>query len=168
MLLVGQDTPKVSYGEHRSDGQGWLTALRQEIGEKVDWSRIHALGKVPHNTLREIFRVSSAHVYLTYPFVLSWSLLEAMSCEALIIGSDTAPVREVIEHGRNGLLVPFNSSETLATKLIDVLKEPQKYNQMRAEGRKTITRRYDLQKSIKRQTALIDAVANGAIAAEYP
>jgi glycosyltransferase involved in cell wall biosynthesis len=164
VLLVGQDTPKVSYGAHRTDGRGWLTALRNELGEKIDWSRVHALGKVPHNTLRQIFRISSAHVYLTYPFVLSWSLLEAMSCGALVIGSATTPVEEVIEHGRNGLLVPFSNSAALAQQLVEVLSKPNQYNHLREAARQTVVNRYELQACLKRQIALIDAVASGAIA----
>jgi glycosyltransferase involved in cell wall biosynthesis len=165
VLLVGQDTPQVSYGAHRSDSRGWLTALRQEMGDAIDWSRVHALGKVPHEALRQIFRISSAHVYLTYPFVLSWSLLEAMSCGALVIGSATAPVQEVIEHGHNGLLVPFADAEQLANQLIEVLSHPDHYTALRQAARATVQQRFELQSCLGRQLALLDAVASGAIAA---
>ena len=70
-VLIGADTPKVSYGARRTDDRGWLTALREEMGSKLDWNRIHHLGQVPHKILREVYRVSQAHVYLTYPFVVS-------------------------------------------------------------------------------------------------
>ena len=168
VLLVGQNTPKVSYGAHRTDGRGWLTALRNELGYQLDWSRVHALGKVPHTALRQIFRISSAHVYLTYPFVLSWSLLEAMSCGALVTGSATAPVQEVIEHGRNGLLVPFSNSEALAQQLINVLSQPHHFSHLREAARRTVIERYELQGCLNRQIALIDAIASGAIAAGCP
>jgi len=165
VLLVGQDTPKVSYGAQRTDERGWLTALRDELGDQLDWSRIHALGTVTHNTLRQIFRISSAHVYLTYPFVLSWSLLEAMSCGALVIGSSTAPVQEVIEHEINGLLVPFEDREELARQLIEVLRKPDKYSALRNAARATVIKRFELSECLKRQIALLDALANGVIAA---
>jgi len=163
VLLVGQDTPKVSYGAHRTDGRGWLTALRQELGDQVDWSRVHTLGKVPHKALREIFRISSAHVYLTYPFVLSWSLLEAMSCAALVICSATAPVEEIVEHGRNGLLAPFSNSEALASLLIEALKNPDRYNRLRIAARQTVKKHYELQSCLDQQINLIDCIASGAI-----
>jgi len=167
VLLIGQDTPKVSYGAHRTDGRGWLTALREELGDAIDWSRIHALGKVAHDALRQIFRISSAHVYLTYPFVMSWSLLEAMSCGALVIGSATAPVEEVIDHGRNGLLVPFNNTDQLAKQLIEVLSKPENYAPLRKEARRTVTDHFELSDCLRRQIALIDAVASGVIADGY-
>jgi len=165
VLLVGQDTPKVSYGTHRTDGRGWLTALREELGDQLDWSRVHSLGKVPHDALRQIFRISSVHVYLTYPFVLSWSLLEAMSCEALVIGSATAPVQEVIKHGHNGLLVPFNDPDQLATQIIKVLSMPKKFSPLRKAARQTVIKHFELSDCLKQQIALIDAVADGSIAA---
>ena len=165
VLLVGRDSHKVSYGTHRTDGRGWLTALREELGDSIDWSRVHPLGKVPHDTLRQIFRITRAHVYLSYPFVLSWSLLEAMSCGALVIGSATAPVQEVIEHGRNGLLVPFADAEQLAQQLIAALIQPEQFKPLRQAARTTVVDRYELQSCIRRQLALIDAVASGAIAA---
>jgi glycosyltransferase involved in cell wall biosynthesis len=165
VLLVGHDSPKVSYGAHRRDGRGWLTALREELGDTIDWSRVHTLGKVPHNTLRLIFQITRAHVYLTYPFVLSWSLLEAMSCGALVIGSATAPVQEVIEDGRNGLLVPFADGDQLAQQLITALSQPERFQTLRQAARATVVERYELQHCLRSQIALLDAVATGAIAA---
>jgi len=165
VLLVGQNTPKVSYGANRSDGIGWLSALRNELGDQLDWNRVHALGKVTHSTLRQIFRISSAHVYLTYPFVLSWSLLEAMSCETLVIASATTPVQEVIQDNVNGLLVTFSDSQQLAKQLIDVLNKPEQFNQLRKAARETIIQHFELASCLKHQLALVDAVASGVIAA---
>jgi glycosyltransferase involved in cell wall biosynthesis len=157
-VLVGADTPHVSYGAHRSDDRGWLRALEEEHGGELDWSRIHCLGMVPHQTLRQVYRVSQAHVYLTYPFVLSWSLLEAMSCGCLVIGSDTAPVQEVIRHGHNGLLAPFHDTNLLAQTIIKALNESQKMAGLRAQARSS-SLRFSLPNSLKQQLALIDSIA---------
>jgi glycosyltransferase involved in cell wall biosynthesis len=102
------------------------------------------VGRVPHALLTQLMQVSAAHVYLTYPFVLSWSLLEAMSVGCLVIGSDTAPVREVIEHRVNGLLVNFFDSDALARCIADVLERRSEFSSLRLAARKTILRRYDL------------------------
>ena len=108
VLLVGQDTPNVSYGKKREDGQGWLSILRREYSDSIDWSRVLDLGRISHEYLLMIYQITTVHVYLTYPFVLSWSMLEAMSCEAMVVGSDTQPVQEVIIDGQNGALVHFH------------------------------------------------------------
>ncbi|WP_254453650.1 glycosyltransferase [Siccirubricoccus sp. G192] len=123
---------------------------------------MHFTGKVPHAALLNLLSLSSAHVYLTYPFVLSWSMLEAMACECLVIGSATAPVQEVIEHGRNGLLVDFFSSEELAGTVVRALETPAAMAPLRAAARETVVRRYDLRSvCLPQQLALVDAVAAG-------
>ena len=158
-LLVGADTPQVSYGAHRRDGRGWLTALRQELGDQLDWSRIHCVGTVAHTTLRQIYRVSAAHIYLTYPFVLSWSLLEALSCGCLVIGSGTAPVQEVIQHGHNGLLVPFQDAQQLAETMLQALRHPQLMDPLRCQARLSV-QPYALPRCLEQQLALIDSIAS--------
>ncbi|MCP9891980.1 glycosyltransferase [Cyanobium sp. Aljojuca 7D2] len=158
-VLVGTDTPKVSYGAHRSDGRGWLTVLREQLGDRLDWRRIHPLGQVPHGVLRDVYRVSAAHVYLSYPFVLSWSLLEAMGCGALVVGSATAPVQELIQHGETGLLVPFGDAEGLANTLLAALQQPARFTPLRQRARQHIQEGYALHACLKRQLQLVDAVA---------
>ena len=106
VVLIGLDRPQVRYGAGRNDGRGWLTALKANHTD-VDWSRVHEVGKVARKGMRQIFRVSAVHVLLTQPFFLSWSFLEAMATECLVVGSDTAPVQEVVRDGHNGYLVPF-------------------------------------------------------------
>jgi len=159
-VLVGADTPKVSYGAQRSDGRGWLTVLREQLGDRLDWRRIHGLGQVPHGVLRDVYRVSAAHVYLSYPFVLSWSLLEAMSCGALVIGSATAPVQEMISHGQNGLLVPFGDAEGLANTLLAALQQQARLVPLRQRARDHILAHYQLSACLRGQLQLVDAVAN--------
>lgn len=117
VVVVGGDD--VSYGSKPKDAPNWRSKLLAE--NPVDLNRVHFLGKVPYATYKKVLQVSAVHVYLTYPFVLSWSLLEAMASGCLIIGSDTAPVREVIKDGENGLLVGFFDAQGMATKVIQVI-----------------------------------------------
>ena len=158
-ILVGKDTPNVSYGKRRDDNEGWLTSLRKKHGNRLDWSRIHCLGLVKHSTLRKIYQISSAHVYLSYPFVLSWSMLEAMSAGCLVIGSDTEPVKEVIEHGHNGLLVPFKDHKSLSETLLWVLNNQKSTDNIRKLARKTIINKYELKTCVKKQLNLIENLA---------
>ena len=141
---MGNDSPVVSYGKNREDGRGWLSFLKEKYKEELDWSRIINLGTITHQQLRIVYQVTSAHVYLTYPFVLSWSLLEAMSCGALVICSNTSPVKEVVRHGQNGILVDFNDHEMLSKQIIDALESPNKYHGLRLSARKSIVENYCL------------------------
>jgi glycosyltransferase involved in cell wall biosynthesis len=160
VVMVGGDEPH--YGSNPPAGGTWRELLLAELGDRVDRSRMHFTGKVPHAALLNLLSLSSAHVYLTYPFVLSWSMLEAMACECLVIGSATAPVQEVIEHGRNGLLVDFFSSEELAGTVVRALETPAAMAPLRAAARETVVRRYDLRSvCLPQQLALVDAVAAG-------
>ena len=158
-ILVGSDIPNVSYGTCRTDDVGWLTALRQDLGSELDWSRIHCFGTVSHSILRKIYQVSSVHVYLTYPFVLSWSLLEALSSGCLVIGSSTAPVQEVIKHQFNGLLVPFQDPYILSQQLSNVLSSPEKYLSIRKNARESV-QSFDINQSLNKQISLINYVKN--------
>jgi hypothetical protein len=101
--------------------------------------------------------VSSAHVYLTYPFVLSWSALEAMSAGCLVIGSDTAPVREVISSGDNGVLVPFFAVDELAEKVVEALQRPDRFNAIKEAARRFVIEHYDAARiCIPRMRQLLD------------
>ncbi len=107
-----------------------------------------------------LMQVSRAHAYLTYPGVLSWSMLEAMSCGAVIVGSRTPPVEEVITDGVDGRLVDFFNHDRLAETLIDTLARPSAFQAMRAAARRTIIERYDLQSvCLPQQIAYVEAVA---------
>lgn len=117
-LIVGGDG--VSYGKRPADAKTWREKMLREV--TLDPQRTHFLGKLPYAQYLNVLRVSAAHVYLTYPFVLSWSLLEAMACGAPIVGSDTAPVRELIRDGVNGRLVPFSDAEAIAAGAIEMLE----------------------------------------------
>lgn len=155
VLIVGGDG--VSYGSPPPEGGSWRARLLAELAGRLDDSRVHFVGTVPHALLHEVFRVSACHVYLTYPFVLSWSLLEAMSCGALVVGSDTPPLRDVIRHGGNGLLVDFFDGEALARQVADVLADPAAHQPLRQAARATVVERFDLRRvCLPRQLALVD------------
>ena len=102
-------------------------------------------------------------MYLTYPFVLSWSLLEAMSCECAIIGSATEPVMDVIEHGVNGLLVDFFNTKQLATSIYDLLQNREHAQRLGRAARAKILKDFDLDTCVQRQIALIELVAGGIV-----
>ena len=141
VVIVGGD--EVSYGSPPPGARGFKQLFLDEVRDRIDLSRVHFVSRVPYDTLVQLLRISSAHVYLTVPFVLSWSMLEAMSLQALVIGSDTAPVREVIDHGRNGLLVDFFSPAQLADTVCDVLADPKRFVPLREAARRTVVERYD-------------------------
>jgi glycosyltransferase involved in cell wall biosynthesis len=160
MILVGGEG--VSYGPPPAQGGSWKQVLLAELEGQLDLGRIHFVGQVPHPVLHDLFRVCACHVYLTYPFVLSWSLLEAMACGAVVIGSDTPPVAEVISHGVNGLLVDFFSHEALAVRVAEVLADPAAYRALALEGRRTVQQHFDLHGvCLPRQLALVDWLEAG-------
>lgn len=162
VLIVGGDG--VSYGSPPPEGGSWRARLLAELGGRLDDSRVHFVGTVPHALLHQVFRVSACHVYLTYPFVLSWSLLEAMSCGALVVGSDTAPLRDVIHHGENGLLVDFFDGEALARQVTAVLADPAAHQPLRQAARATVVERFDLQRvCLPRQLALVDRLLGAGL-----
>jgi glycosyltransferase involved in cell wall biosynthesis len=132
----------VTYGNAPPEGGSWKDRLCAGLG--VDWDRVHFLGWVPYATLRSLYRISAAHVYLTYPFVLSWSVLEAMACGCCVIASDTAPVREVVTHDENGRLVDFFDAAALAAEIAGVLDDGPAAKRMRERARETVRERYDL------------------------
>lgn len=113
VLIVGGD--EVSYGRRPKGGGGWCEYILRSCN--LDMNRVHFLGKLSYESYKKVLRVSDAHVYLTYPFVLSWSLLEAMASGCLIIASKTAPVEEVIVHNKNGVLVDFFDTEKICTTI---------------------------------------------------
>ncbi len=106
IVVVGAE--ETSYGNPPPDGGTWKQHCLREVLSEIDLSRVHFLDRLPHASLRALMQVSTAHVYLTYPFVLSWSCIEAMSVGCAIVASDTAPVRDVIEDDENGVLTPFH------------------------------------------------------------
>ena len=145
VVMIGNEG--VSYGGQPGDAESWKAKLLAEVGEKLDLDRIHFLGRVPYEDYRRVIQVGRVHCYLSYPFVLSWSLTEAMSAGAYIVGSDTEPVRELIRDGENGRLVPFFDRDALSAALIRGLAgaDPEAAR-LRKAARATILDGYDLRR----------------------
>jgi len=156
VIIVGNDA--VSYGAPLPDKQTYKQKYLAELQGQLDLSRIHFAGNVPYGVYLSLLQVSAVHVYLTVPFVLSWSMLEAMSAGCLVVGSATAPVEEVIQDGVNGLLTPFSSSCALADKIDEALSlAPVVRQTIKTNARNTIIERYDLHSiCLPKQTALIE------------
>jgi glycosyltransferase involved in cell wall biosynthesis len=117
------------------------------LGHRLDRSRLHFLGRVSYEQLLALLQISAAHVYLTYPYALSWSLLEAMACEAPVVGSANDPVTEVVRDGENGRLVPFNDPEQLAKVVLELLADQGQGQRLGLEARRTVEQRYRLQQA---------------------
>lgn len=142
VLIIGSDQSG-GYGTPASNGMTWGQQILREVEAGLNLDRVHFVGHVPHEIMLTALSVSAAHVYFTYPFVLSWSLLEAMACEALVIASDTAPVRDAIVDGKNGLLLDFFDVAGLAEALVAACHSPGHFAPLRAAARSTIEVKYD-------------------------
>ena len=158
-LVVGGDD--VSYGKrplqmktpNGLSAKTWREHMLQEC--RIDPTRTHFLGRIPYEQYKKVLQVSSAHVYLTVPFVLSWSLLEAMSSGCLVIASNTAPVREVIQDGVNGLLVDFFNPQDIARQILHSLQEPRLSSPLRQAAQAQVQTRYGLQAGIQAYESLL-------------
>lgn len=135
------------YGSERKDGKTWRDHYREEIRPQLsqeEWDRIHFLDRIPFSSYRRLLQCSMVHVYLTYPFVLSWSLLEAMSTGCAVVGSQTAPVEEVISDGQNGCLVDFFSPDAVSAAVDELTKNSELRRKLGIEARRTARERFDL------------------------
>lgn len=163
-ILIGEDG--VSYGSkpdhEKYGGKNWKTIFIDEVKDQIsseDWKRVHFVGKVPYSIFIKLMQISSAHVYLTYPFVLSWSLLEAMSAGCAIVASDTQPLHEAIQHGETGLLVDFFDHEALAKTVSSLLDNLELRKGLGRNAREFAVKNYDLHTvCLPKQLAWVDAL----------
>ncbi|PZO64430.1 MAG: glycosyl transferase family 1 [Paracoccus denitrificans] len=145
VVIVGAEG--VSYGAGPTDADSWKAKMLAEVGDGIDPARMHFMGRVAYGDYVSLLQVSRVHCYLTYPFVLSWSLTEAMAAGCYIVGSETEPVQELIRDGENGRLVPFFDRAALSGALIRGLagQDPDA-ERLRANARQTICDGYDLKR----------------------
>lgn len=143
VAIIGSDD--ISYGSRLPDGQTFRQMLMKQLGDTVDWSRVHFVGQIPYPSLIRLLQLSHCHVYLTAPFVVSWSLLEAMALEKTVVASNVSPVQAFVEHGRNGFLVDFFAPDKLATQVADVLAHPDNYREIGRAARRLVVRDFDFE-----------------------
>jgi glycosyltransferase involved in cell wall biosynthesis len=142
IVLVGAE--EASYGNRPPDGSEWKHYCLRETLPRIDLSRVHFLDRLPHAGLRALMQVSTVHVYLTYPFVLSWSCIEALSAGCAIVASDTAPVRDVIEDDENGVLTPFHDPKALASAVCELLGDGPRRARLSQRARETAVANFDI------------------------
>ena len=166
-LIVGGDG--LSYSDPPHGGGTYREMLLAEVGAKLDLNRVHFLGQIPYETYLNVLHVSSVHIHLTYPFVLSWSFLEAMSAGCLVIGSATPPVLEVLRDRKNGLSVDFFSIDEICDRVDEVLDHPDRMQALRDAARATALRKFDLNGvTLPRWNQLLKALAEGRFPLEQP
>lgn len=142
IVIVGRDG--VSYGRPPADGKNWREHMLAELAGRLDLSRVHFIGWLPYEQYLAVLRVSSVHVYMTYPFVLSWGLVEAMAAGCRIVASRTPPVEEVIDGETNGYLVDFFDIDGLAGRICAALRDPGMGEEKREGARRCAVERFDL------------------------
>jgi len=154
--VVGGD--EISYGAAHPNGP-WREVMLAELGGQLDLSRVHFLGKIPFELHLKLLQRSDAHVYLSYPFVASWSLREALACGCVVVGGNTPTVTEFVRHNENGMIVPFLDSAAIAQMVLRVLDDPKLTARLRANARADAEIRLDLNAYLARYRALIEQVA---------
>ncbi|MBU6292639.1 MAG: glycosyltransferase family 4 protein [Burkholderiales bacterium] len=162
ILIVGGDS--VSYGARPAGDSTWKTIFANEVRPQIsdaDWARVHFLGNLPYQQFIPLLQLSTVHVYLTYPFVLSWSLLEAMSAGCAIVASDTAPLREAIEHDKTGCLVNFFDAPQLAGQVSALLADTKTRKSLGENARAFARAHYDLNSQcLPKQIAWVEQLQN--------
>ena len=161
VVMVGGDG--ISYGSAPHKGGTWREVMLAEVGPDIDRDRVVFPGRVSYSTYLAAMRRSDAHVYLTYPFVASWSLREALAIGCPVIGGDTETVREFITHGDNGLLTPFLEPRTLARAILGLLENKPLTRKLRMNARAYAERRLAMADYLASYCELI-----GRLAGENP
>lgn len=139
VVIMGHE--EASYGPSPQGFTSWKEQLLKEMGHKLDPDHVHFTGFLPRDAYLAALQISRVHVYLTYPFLLSWSVLEAMACGTLVVGSATGPVQEVITDGTSGILTPFFDTKKLTQAIVKQLAAPNEQTKsIRAAARKTVMR----------------------------
>lgn len=151
VVIVGTD--RTCYGAKPSEDKTYKQIEEEKGG--YDASRVHFTGIRNRADYLKILQCSDAHVYLTRPFVLSWSMMEAMAVGCPLVASATPPVEEVVTDGVNGLLVNFRSPEHIALRVEEVLADKALADRIGKAARETILEKYDLKKMLQAQLNMI-------------
>lgn len=154
VVMVGGDGK--GYGATSSHPRGHLAAELERLHGQIDMRRLHQPGALPYPQLCQLLQISRAHVYLTYPYALSWSVLEAMACGAPVVGNHSGPLDELIEPGVNGLLVDFNQPSQLSSALDQLLRQPELQQQLSLAARRTVEEHYSLDLALQRYAELFE------------
>lgn len=159
-IVIAGNERGVSYG-YKDPVREWKDIFLAEIEGQYDKSRVHFSGPLAYGDFIKLLQVSMVHVYLTYPFVLSWSLLEAMSTGCAVIGSDCEPVREFLKHESNGLVVDFFSSTEIVESIELLIRNRDYASTLGHKARRDITKEFSLSKCLKKHSDLIHTIATG-------
>jgi glycosyltransferase involved in cell wall biosynthesis len=155
VLVVGDNA--MGYGGQHPSGRPIKELMLEELQGQLELERIHFLGRIPHPSLIALLQLSWVHVYLSYPFILGWSLLEAMACGCCIVGSQGMPVEEVIHNGVEGLLVPMDDPQKLAKRVLSLLADAPLRQQLGATARAAAIE-WDQKKTLPLQAAVIEGI----------
>jgi glycosyltransferase involved in cell wall biosynthesis len=159
VVIMGHE--KSSYGPEPKDNASWLEKMLAEVGADIDPKRVHIVGFLTKDQYREVLQVSKAHVYLTYPFILSWSLLEAMACGAPIVASNTAPIKEFIKDGKTGALFDFFDTNELIETVIKQLDAKQRQlDKITQAARELVEKDFGQAVCVKRLLNLIESAVD--------
>jgi len=145
-VLIAGHLHGQGYGPASTHPGGHAAALLDAYGSRIDWQRVHLLGALPYPDLLALFQVSAVHVHLTYPYTLSWSVLEAMACGAAVVGSASAPLTDLIHHEHNGLLVPFQDEGALAAAILRLLLDRRRRDRLAQAARSTVEHLFGLER----------------------
>ena len=156
-VVVGTD--RVHYGNDLNYIPGDTFRHHVLAQEKYDLSKFRFVGYVPQDTLADILSISDLHIYLTQPFIASWSMVNAMACGAVVLASDQACVREYITPGENGLLCDFFDDEGLARQALEVLGDPAAYRPLGEAARRTVEEKYSVRVAMPRVVEFFERVA---------
>lgn len=160
VVIVGENSR--GYGPASWHADGHRGEMLAALGDRLDLERIHFLDRVPYNHLIALLQVSAAHVYLSYPYALSWSALEAMACGAPLVGCHGPTLAELINPGVNGLLVDFNDPAALAATLLQLLQSPEQRSRLSRAGRATVEQRFSLTAALDQYEALLQQLVAAA------
>jgi glycosyltransferase involved in cell wall biosynthesis len=157
VVIIGEEK-RQGYGAAPPKGETWKSLLEKELQGRIDADRVHFAGRVDHSHLIDAFSISWAHVYYTYPFVLSWSLVEAMASECLVIASDTPPLRDAIADGVEGRLLPFFDVAALSQALTDAVSDPSAFAALRTAARARAKAEFDRARGTAAWLEMIDSL----------